>query len=66
MVVLAMRSSVARMALFFVVFLLSAGFDQASKEWALGLPTPAGCDVAKLVAHECHGLPEPVIDGHWD
>lgn len=58
---------VARAAVFIVLFLLTTGFDQASKQWALSLPVPAGCDVpGDLVAHRCSGIPQTVIDGHWD
>jgi signal peptidase II len=56
-----------RRLVFVLVFLLTAGFDQGTKEWALSLPVPAGCDVpADLVAHTCHGIPQSVIDGYWD
>ena len=55
-----------RRAVFVVMFLLTAGFDQGTKEWALSLPVPAGCDVPALVAHTCHGIPQSVIDGYWD
>lgn len=53
--------------MFVVVSLLTAGFDQGSKEWARSLPTtPADCSVADLAAHRCAGVPQPVIDGYWD
>ena len=54
--------------IFIAVFLLSAGFDQGSKQWARTLPvSPAGCDLpADLAAHRCAGVPQPVIDGVWD
>lgn len=56
-----------RRTVFVLMFLLTAGFDQGTKEWALTLPVPPGCDVpADLVAHTCHGIPTPVIDGYWD
>jgi len=55
-----------RRAVFVVMFLLTAGFDQGTKQWALSLPVPANCDVPALVAHSCHGIPQPVIDGYWD
>ncbi|MGE0399797.1 MAG: signal peptidase II [Kofleriaceae bacterium] len=56
-----------RRTVFVLIFLLTAGFDQGTKEWALSLPVPAGCDVpADLVAHACHGIPQPVIQGYWD
>lgn len=62
-----MPKRVLRAAGFVIVFLLSTGFDQASKQWALNLPVPAGCNVpADLVAHTCSGIPQPVIQGHWD
>lgn len=56
-----------RCLVFVIVLLLTAGFDQGTKEWALSLPVPAGCDVpADLVAHRCHGIAQPMIDGFWD
>lgn len=56
-----------RRTVFVLVFLLTAGFDQGTKQWALSLPVPANCDVpADLVAHECHGIPQSVIEGYWD
>lgn len=56
-----------RRTVFVVMFLLTAGFDQGTKQWALSLPVPAHCDVpADLVAHTCHGIPQPVIAGYWD
>lgn len=56
-----------RRTVFVLVFLLTAGFDQGTKEWALGLPVPADCAVpADLVAHTCHGAPQSVIAGYWD
>lgn len=56
-----------RRTVFVVIFLLTAGFDQGTKHWALSLPVPPGCDVpADLVAHTCHGIPQPVIAGYWD
>jgi signal peptidase II len=55
-----------RRAVFVVMFLLTAGFDQGTKQWALSLPVPANCDVPALVAHTCHGIPQPVIEGFWD
>jgi signal peptidase II len=41
----------ARLAVFAGVFLLTAGFDQGTKEWARTLPD---------------GVPQPVIHGFWD
>ncbi|HEY4060048.1 MAG TPA: signal peptidase II [Kofleriaceae bacterium] len=62
-----MPKHLVRAAGFVIVFLLSTGFDQASKQWALNLPVPAGCSVpADLVAHRCSGIPQPVVAGHWD
>lgn len=56
-----------RRTVFVLMFLLTAGFDQGTKQWALSLPVPAHCDVpADLVAHRCHGIPETVIEGYWD
>jgi signal peptidase II len=56
-----------RRTVFVLIFLLTAGFDQGTKQWALSLPVPAGCDVpADLVAHTCHGIPQTVIEGYWD
>jgi signal peptidase II len=58
---------VLRAAAFVIVFLLTAGFDQSSKQWALDLPVPDGCSVpADLVAHRCSGIPQSVIANHWD
>jgi len=58
---------IIRLAAFVVVFLLTAGFDQGSKEWARSLPTtPADCTVAELAAHHCAGIPQPVVHGYWD
>lgn len=55
------------MAVFLAIFTLTTGFDQASKDWARGLPTtPARCSVADLAAHHCSGVRQPVIDGYWD
>jgi signal peptidase II len=62
-----MPKRLARASLFLVVFLLTTGFDQGTKEWALSLPVPAGCAVpADLVAHRCSGIAQPVIHGFWD
>lgn len=63
-----MTRRLGRAAVFVAVLLLTAGFDQGSKQWAKSLPvSPAGCDVpAELVAHRCAGVPVPVIAGHWD
>jgi signal peptidase II len=65
-----------RRAVFVMIFLLTAGFDQGTKEWALSLPvaghgtsalSSAPCEVpADLVAHTCHGVPQTVIAGYWD
>lgn len=46
-----MSRRIARLAVFAIVFLLTAGFDQGTKEWARTLPA---------------GVPQPVIDGYWD
>jgi signal peptidase II len=46
-----MRSSAIRVAVFLTVLLLTAGFDQGTKEWARALPAGSG---------------QPVIDGVWD
>ena len=63
-----MSRRLGRAVVFLAVFLLTAGFDQGSKEWARGLPvSPAGCDVpADLIAHRCAGVSQPVIEGFWD
>lgn len=42
----------ARAAMFVLMFLLTAGFDQGTKQWANHALTP--------------GVPEPVIAGFWD
>lgn len=64
-----------RRTVFVLMFLLTAGFDQGTKEWALSLPVAAHgtasaatpCAVpADLVAHTCHGVPQQVIAGYWD
>lgn len=62
-----MTRRIARLAVFVAVFLMTAGFDQGTKQWARTLPTsPADCTVAELAAHRCSGVPQPVIDGYWD
>lgn len=62
-----MSQRVGRIAVFLMIFALTTGFDQGSKQWARTLPvTSAGCDVAALAAHRCAGLPQPVIAGFWD
>jgi signal peptidase II len=62
-----MSRRIARLAVFVTVFLLTAGFDQGTKEWARTLPTtPAECSMADLAAHRCAGIPQPVIEGYWD
>jgi len=58
----------ARGLIFLAIFLCTTGFDQASKQWARGLPThPANCDIPDdLVARNCAGVPQPFIHGVWD
>lgn len=47
-----MRNRLGRAVVVLGVFLLTAGFDQGSKEWARSSLTP--------------GVAQPVIEGYWD
>ena len=56
-----------RGVIFIAMLLVTLALDQGSKAWARTLPVePAGCTTAALAAHECRGVPQPVIAGLWD
>jgi signal peptidase II len=57
-----------RIVMFVAITLVTLGLDQGSKAWARTLPvSPPGCAVpGDLVARQCAGVAQPVIDGFWD
>jgi signal peptidase II len=56
-----------RAVIFVAMLVVTLALDQGSKAWARTLPVhPVDCSFTQLAAHQCRGVPQPVISGYWD
>lgn len=62
------RRAASFASIFALGLLIVVALDQGSKAWARTLPvSPAGCAVpGALIARECRGVPQPLIEGYWE